>query len=701
MSGANTQAPPKATRLPPAGVQRAMVHHVRPKGTVAAPLDDLNTADTFLTNPFIDGGVKGFTEVSFPDALKTAQVKIVSTQLVNKKRKTFIASVFQDTVGSEPCKQLLIVMRGDRKQSGDKFFSMDERMRAALASSLFTTKPSSPASYHPWFSSVVHSLTSKYNVCAELCEPVEVISDLFKAGNVTLVVVEPSAQADEAVLHKLAIDKALDSITQKDSSAHISKWMSENNKFVSTSNSFFKVMCNISDGINKPAAKPAAAAKPATQPATQPTPKAAPKSRASSPAPAPPSDGIDSSAAVKRTRDSDDEDMSPVKKTKLTEPAPRQPKGIADSDDSGDDIAKPVAAPVAAKTKAPAKTVPADKKGVSESDDSDDESDKKKQRDKKYKRGGQCKFILDSVTVDRKAGKEEQEEEEGEYSDVESSESEESGSEKEQKKKKRKRVCDSDSGEESSLSGSEDSDDEDDSDDDDDDNDCSEEEDATSSEDEETPKKRKKGGRLVKTKDLSSGDGLRQTTLALAKTNASSSPAGSPTPAKEGTDDAVKEPREARKPDRGPPALSNRIAVAREVTNAVDAVDACVGVPPGITAKITQITKTIREGFGPGLYTARDFAMKDSYHLYSSLVKLIVMQTAIINANLSPDQRDDDAKVTRRLAISTTSGLMEICPAIGELRNNASEALKKLTELEKIFKEVATDMEASSSEIAE
>ncbi len=681
MSGANTQASVKKSRLPPAGVQRAVIHHVRPKGTVAAPLEDLNSADTFLTNPFVEGGVKGFTEIVCPEALSKAQIKVVSTQLVNKKRKTFVASVFCDTVGDESVSTLLVAMRGDRAHTGTKFFSMDDRMRAALASSLFTTKPSSPASYHPWFSSVVHSLTSKYNVCIDACEPVEVISNLFSTERVVLAVLEPSSQADEAVLHKLAIDKALDTLTEKDTSTHVTKWVSENKKFVSSSGSLFKVMCSISDGINKPPAKPAA--KPAAKP------------NSASPAPAPSSDGIDTSARVKRTRDSDEEDLSPSKKTKPLQSAAKPVKKVvADSDESDDDINMKDAAPVAEKKAAPSKKAPEPKKRESDSDDSGDESEKKA-KDKKYKRGGQCKFILDSVSVDRKAGKEEEEEEEEEDSDEES-ESESEESDAKPKKKKKKRVHDSDSGE-SELSDSEDDGDDSSSDESEEDDESSEEEGDATSSDEETPKPKrpKKTGRLVKTKEITN-DGLRQTTLSLAKPGASSAPADSS--AKEGTEETVKE---TRKPDRGPPALSNRIAVAREVINALDAVDACVGVPPGITGKMTQIIKTLREGFGPECYTARDFQTKDSYHLYSSLVKLIVIQTAIINANLSPDQRDNDAKITRRLAISTTSGLMEICPAIEDLRNNASDALKKLTELEKIFKNVSNDMEASSSDIAE
>lgn len=168
---------PHKARLPPAGVQRTVVSHVRPRGVGMAPPEDLARVDNFLTNPLVEGGVKGFTEVPFPSAL-TQGMTLVASQLVNKRRKTFVAAVCAGNVSDDDAKHLFVVMRGDRKQSGNKFFTLDKLTRLALASSLFSTMPSSAASYHPWFSSVVYMLTRAFDVCHENVLPLSSVADL-------------------------------------------------------------------------------------------------------------------------------------------------------------------------------------------------------------------------------------------------------------------------------------------------------------------------------------------------------------------------------------------------------------------------------------------------------------------------------------------------------------------------------------------
>jgi hypothetical protein len=144
-----------------------------------------------------------------------------------------------------------------------------------------------------------------------------------------------------------------------------------------------------------------------------------------------------------------------------------------------------------------------------------------------------------------------------------------------------------------------------------------------------------------------------------------------------------------------------RIGVAREVMNAMDSIDACSGIPLNMTDKVAELSKALRNGFSSDGYMADQFATKDSYQLYHSLVAMLVQQTAIINATMTSEERNKDNATTRRLAISITAALMQLSPALHELNFTVKESLDKIAALEMIVKNVTGDIEKSTSAIVE
>eukprot|EP00966_Prymnesium_polylepis_P231646 5359319-Prymnesium_polylepis.1 len=115
---------------------------------IAKPLgDDITRVEDWMTNPYARSDNSSFTEVPTPHTLVDGENNaFFGMQLVNRMRRTLAAVVSTDKDGNS---QLIIAMRGDRKHSGDKFFSMDSVTMAAFVTLLYATKPIGPCSYFP------------------------------------------------------------------------------------------------------------------------------------------------------------------------------------------------------------------------------------------------------------------------------------------------------------------------------------------------------------------------------------------------------------------------------------------------------------------------------------------------------------------------------------------------------------------------
>ena len=681
-SGAVTMSAPAAAKTPkppPEGVERTTQATVRyafglPAVDASAPevVAATQNVEKFLANPLAESLPDGFTKrMEGEGVFRNKMCNVLGLSLMTKKKKPMAAAfVFDDVEESDG--YLVIAIRGDRtKQSEHKFFEPDQHTIDAFTSMVYTTNPKEPCNFHPWFSSILLSIASERAASGAIDKPFvnsvdtvnaklsSVVSKSIKTGRVMLAVCLPSTQSTESVLHKLAIDKAGPFCTPPVVLQHKEGWIELASKAGLKASHVHAKFKEVSAGVQLfskivASLKPAAAAK-----APAPAPVAAP------------------AAAAKRSAvvdDDDDELESAPKKARVEEPAAASKKPAAEAKE-----------PVA---KQPEK--PEEKK-----------KSKKEKRDDRYKRSGQSKFIAEAIEGSRKEDEREERETrkfekklkkmqdtDDEDDDGSGSESESESGKKKKKKKKKKHVSDSESEEdESELSDSdeseEESSEEEESSDEDSEEDSEDEASATSSDDDdEKPKKR---GRLVKAADLqeSNGPKLTQTTLSMNSAAGSSS--------------AVANEPKRKQASRPPPAKGNRAGVAAQCNLMLDSVEACTGIPLSLTEKVNSLVAELREGFAD--YESDKFPIKKTYALHTATFNLAMTLVNIINASLTPDQKNGDASASRRLAVSTTSALLNIVPSLDQVDAQMRESIKAIETLQKMTVAIADDFKASAAKI--
>jgi len=669
----------KTPKPPPEGVERSTQATLRyafglPAVDASAPrvVAATKNVEKFLTSPLAESLPDGFTAraPAYSSYISTP-CNVLGLSLMTKKKKPMAAAfLFDDVEESSGC--LVIVMRGDRtKQSEHQIFDMDENTIDAFTNMVYTTNPKEPCNFHPWFSSILLSFASDRTDSGAIVlpfvnsvKPVDaklsrVISNSIKLGRVMLAVCLPSSQSTESVLHKLAIDKA-GPLSFSVLGQHNQGWTALANKAGLQASHIHGKFKEVSDGVQQfsnivAGLNTAAAAK-----ATAPAPVAAP------------------AAASKRSAvlddDDDDELESAPKKTRVEESA-------AASNNSA-----------------------AEKSPVSRQSEKPEEKKKKinnETREDPCKRSGHTKFIAEAIEGSRKEGECEEREtrkfekrlKKMQDTDDDGDEGSDSGSgsdsgKKKKKKKKKKLISDSESGgEESELSNSHESEEEsseEESSDEESDEDSEDEASATSSDDEDD-KPKKKRRRLVKVAEMQDGNGtkLTHTTLNLSSAAGSSSA---------GTSDTKR-----KQVSRPPPAKGNRAGVAAQCNLMLDSVEACTGIPLSLMEKVSSLVAELRDGFSD--YESDKFPIKKTYALHTATFNLAMTLLNIINSNLTPDQKNGDASASRRLAVSTTSALLNIIPSLDQVDAQMRESIKAIEALQKMTVAIANDFNVSAAKI--
>lgn len=328
---------------------------------------------------------------------------------------------------------------------------------------------------------------------------------------------------------------------------------------------------------------------------------------------------------------------------------------------------------------------------------------KKEKRGERYDRNsGQSKFIRDTMVSSRDEDEREEEETrkfEEKLKRTKDSDSDEDDADRPKKSKARK--LQSDSEEESEMSddsddsSAEDDSDEEDSDEEDSDEDDSDEESATSSDDEveNKPPKRKrlvKGSEAAATgRPINAQEGPKLTQTKLSAAGSAVVPAASVA--------AAKAAKTTSRQVGG--AHGARVNVASQAGYMLDAVEACQGIPFSSLEKIKKLSDTLRKGFAD--YQEEKFPIGSTYALHTTTFELTMALVNALNATITPDQQTADANTTRRLAVNTTSAILQIIPSLQHVMTALTKGVEAIGQLDSITKSVAEEFGKTASKITE
>ena len=661
----------------PAGVEKTLQSTLRFAARLAPPVKVaqqdkvLENIDKFWSDPVAEKLPPGFSTTT-PGQF-TFSPRTVGLQLVTKKKKP-VAPFFVPDDDDLNDGVLVLAIRGDRKQKETKFVKLDNGIVGQFTASVFTTSPKHACNFHPWFSSIVTSFTTTFKVTSIDVESVDgnfssTIANCINKNRIIVALCVPSSLAMEGLLHKLAHEKPMACISKEEALQHETSWYDSVDKAefptlqidrlqkiaaaISVSSKYIvdlgpKIALKPNSPTSKPTSKPTD--KPTDKPAEKPTEKPTEK------------------PAEKSTE-------KPAEK-----PAEKPTEKAAEK--------------AAEKSTEKPTEKPTDKKSDTVDDDVDmkdaqvENKSKKEKRYERYERSGQSKFISQAIEASSKEDEREERETKKfnkklkklEDSNDESDSDSDSGH---KKKKKKKHHSDSDDGSESELSDSEEDDsEEDDSEEDDSEEDSDDSEDEATSSDDEDEKPKKK--RLVKTSDMEASDGpkLTQTKLQLNGTALVS---------------AAGKSKAASRQSGG--ARGAREQVATFAKTMLEAVEACSGVPLSSIENIKKLLDTLREGFSE--YRSEKFPISSTYALHTTSFELIMALVNILNATVTADQQNADANTTRRLAVNTTSALLQIVPSIQQVMTSMQQGVNAISELDKITKAVADEFNKTASKISE
>lgn len=328
---------------------------------------------------------------------------------------------------------------------------------------------------------------------------------------------------------------------------------------------------------------------------------------------------------------------------------------------------------------------------------------KKEKRDERDERNsGQAKFIRDTMVSSREEDEREEEETrkfEEKLKRTEDSDSDEDDADRPKKSKARKLQSDSDDeselSDDSDDSSAEDDSDEEDSDEEDSEEDDSDEESATSSDDEaeNKPPKRKrlvKGSEAAATgRSVNAHEGPKLTQTKLSTGGSAVVPAASVA--------AAKAAKTTSRQVGG--AHGARVNVASQAGYMLDAVEACQGIPFSSLEKIQKLSDTLRKGFAD--YQEEKFPIGSTYALHTTTFELTMALVNALNATVTPDQQTADANTTRRLAVNTTSAILQIIPSLQHVTTALTKGVEAIGQLDSITKSVAEEFGKTASKITE
>ena len=647
---------PKKAKPPPLGVERSvkasLFDVLRLDGCQCSERKE-DQLDQFFQKP-LESEVAWMEPANIHFSVNpTGKSFIIGVCLSSSRRKRPMASWIdmstqQSNILSTP--RFVITIRGNRSQTESRFFKVKMDMLGALASYVFISEPEHPCNFHPWFSSIVTSLSTQMKTTETRALVGSVRDDVkkaFKAGEVYVEVCVPNCSQTEHILHNLAIDRPVNLLTKSIVQGHEKEWLCAS-KAITTYpdvNDLYKLFNNVTSAIQ--AAKQASLG------------------------------GFDI-AAVQNVVASK---LNPMKYDAMK----------LEDDVDGDTLSEKKM--LSAANDGHSSTVPNAKNAVEQNDP----------RRASQGTSGASKFISkvkESSSVEDKHEKCMEKKFQSKmikYDDSDASESEKDSSNEDEdsgqqeKKKKKKRQIHSDA--ESSLDDDSDDDesddddsDDDDSDDDDSDDDDSDDDELDSTSEEEGEERPAKKKRLVKGSQLteSSGSKFTQTKLKLG---------GSPT--------AAAPKRKGIAPSENTNAQSKRQSVTVACKNLLDSVESCNAIPTAEMPKITKVISDLRPAFTDDAMSKfpvnRTYSLKRTFDLAENLVK-------ILNDNIPTEQRNKDNEDTRRIAVSTTSALLKLVPAIENIKHSMEKiesAHAAVTEFEKITKDIVNDISNSTFNVME
>lgn len=198
--------------------------------------------------------------------------------------------------------------------------------------------------------------------------------------------------------------------------------------------------------------------------------------------------------------------------------------------------------------------------------------------------------------------------------------------------------------------------------------------------------------------DDSSDDSDKSETSESSEKSGESGNHDSPKPASrlvKGSDAKRIEPQKtARKPK---PAHDRRQQVASQAFTMLDAVETCNAIPLGQTDRVSELVGSLRSGFD--LYKKEKTLVEDSYALHTNCLSLCSSLVNALNSSLTPDQRGNDANVTRKLAVNTATALAQLIPALAHVKAELNDAAKAVVDLEGTADDIAGQFKASASQI--
>lgn len=648
-------------KAPPEGVSRTILCDLgHALGYEYSPSSDVTpkTAagiEQFFTDPLCDTPSSEFDEVLDPSAYNQIydphQSSLLCLSLMTKKRKP-IAALF---VGNDDSSgKLVFVLRGDRRKlgsSGRLFRALPSHGRDtinALMQFVCVTSPKDPCNFHPWFSSIVLSVSGAFTHAGygpttlqrfkDRLRPVDpctvkAICDAVHSGRVLVAVCPPSPVHVEHALHTLAIDKAADSITSEDAQNHKSAWLkmvAEQGIDKESNHSVFSSVHSMLSSLSQSNQSFTATCRPNVQ--------------------APPASGSKRTTVV---AESSNAAAAGSKKPRVEEPCPMSSGKTAGQASNDKGKQKSEAAVRRDLSKASGKS-----KFLSETLECNDAEEAQEH--------------LQTRAFENTLAKHKDSDEEGACGDESESD------EHVVKKKKGRHLANSD--DESELSGSDDDEDseEEDSDDDDSSDGNSSDEDseksATSSSDEE--KSARKYKRLVPASDAP--DGTR--TSPMVENSVSSST-------------AVVDYSNQEHKKRPPPAQGKRLLIAEQCIAMLDRIDACANIPIATSTKVLELTRELREGFS--IYRSAKVPIKKTYTLLTTYAQLAMTAFDIIEQRQSAEDKSKDAVMTHRLAVANLKCMLTQKPHLDEIISSMGKGIKAVENMRTQLADATKEFERS------
>lgn len=148
----------------------------------------------------------------------------------------------------------------------------------------------------------------------------------------------------------------------------------------------------------------------------------------------------------------------------------------------------------------------------------------------------------------------------------------------------------------------------------------------------------------------------------------------------------------------GRSARAKRVMVASQAKQALNSIDACVGVPVAHVEAVKQSVQCLRESFD--VYESDRHTAEHNYALFSKLITLLSTVVDIVNAQVSPEQHSHDAALSRGLAVSATAALIDAIPALAKIKDALNQGVAAVETMEDAVETMSTSFKESAVKIA-